>query len=657
MKCSNYLNIRIPEINYSGFNSKPQLQKHCVSFDTETRKGKPFLLCDSNGNVITEHKDMVDHLLSQKDTLNTFYNLQYDKNAILKTLSKDALRFFAKYEYCIEDNIYFGGIGAKSFELAYCIPSDLKKKTYIDHEGNEFSLSKKVKFFDTWQFFKFEKSAKLDDVSKKYLNDQKVPITDLGYDITNLPLDQTVIDYCIHDAELTKRLTDIIINSCNDIGMLFNAPYSCATLSADYFYKTVTDIKPFVIPNPKRFLFNFKDKTINSRNYDICYYAYNSYAGGRTEVTKKGMFENAHCYDVTSMYPYQMTLLEDCGKLFWKKITTTKELIDSGIDNIAYGFFRVNIKIPESYILPLPIRQNVLKYVYGDLQNQYCTLEELKTIVELDILDYEDIEILSGWIGIRYDDNEMMYPFRDTINLLFEQRSLYSKDDFRNLLFKILLNSIYGRFIEVNANYEVSKDIDASNYMDYDITSDDVCKKTWTCGNYFNPIYAAYITAKARCYLFNAAKQKEDAFIACFTDSVMSEDKLDLPEGKKLGQWEYEKGDLFMIGTGFYTFDGVIQTETKFRTRGVHVTKENKNDKLTNIDFDNIFRYGYKEKRVRKLKESVIQDRLDDFNCFEEKVKMKDINFDQKRKWDFDYKSIEEIRQKQCNSKPLKIQN
>ncbi|MCC7575110.1 hypothetical protein KO361_05970 [Candidatus Woesearchaeota archaeon] len=654
MKCKNFLNIRMPQIR-GNYNINED-QKISVSFDTETRKGKPFLLCDSSGNVLTKHEDMIDHLLNQKDTLNTFYNLSYDKNAILKFLPKDCLRFFAKYDYCIHDNIYYGGVGAKSFDIAYATETNEDNKSVVDHNNELYTISKPVKYFDIMQFFKYEKSTKLEYVSSKYLNDHKIPIEDLGYNIENLPLDNTVIEYCIHDSELTKGLTDIVINSCNHIGMLFNAPYSCASLSVDYFYKTKTDIKPFTIKNPKWFLFQRIENeiSINPRNYDISYYAYNAYVGGKSEVVKRGKYDNVFEYDVTSMYPYQMTFLEDCNKLKWVKISSMKELLNFGIENIAYGFLKINVDIPYNYTNLLPYKNsNVLKYTVGELKEYFTTIEEIKTLCNLDIVDYTDIEIINGWIGVRYEDNPIYTPFKDTINLLFEQRAQYKKTDFRNLLFKIILNSIYGKFIEVNPKYEQNTDIDLCNIDDYAITVDDILVKNWVCGNYFNPIYASQITALSRCMVYNAAMQKEDAFIATFTDSVISESQLNLNEGKHLGQWERSEGDLFMVGAGFYEFEGETIETSKSRTRGVHIKKTANSNILHGPEFDNIFNYGYEEIRVKKLKECVIQDKLDDFNTFQKQIKIKDVNFDTKRIWDFNYSNIEQVRKIQCNSKPL----
>lgn len=653
MKCENFLNIKLNSSN--NFTYFDPVQKQAKAFDTETREGVPFLLCDSDKNVITEHKEMYGHLLKQNNTVNLFYNLAYDASAILKTLPEKNLEQFIELNYTIYDNIYFSMLGSKCFEIGYIHESadNPKKQNYVDLKGEIRQLSYSVKFFDLWQFFKYEPNSSLDAVSKKYLNDSKIPITELGYDMSNLPIDDTVIDYCIHDAELTKRLADIVISACNETNIFFNTPYSTASLSMDYFYNTISDAKPFKCVNPLSFLIN-RDNIVNKRNYEICYYAYNSYYGGRNEVTKRGYFEEVYEYDVNSMYPYTASLLEDVFLLSWFKIKSVKELLNFDIDTLAYGFFECNIKVPYNYILPLPVKDGVLKYKYGSFKNYYTTLEELKTIVNLGLCNWNDIEIIKGWIGQRNDDNPPIYPFRDTINLLYHERAKYQKTDFRNLLYKIILNSFYGKFIEVNNKICIAnKQIDLDDVALYKVLDNCIISKEWVSGKYFNPVYAAYITALGRCKVFEAAYQAGSDFIATFTDSVLSTRKLNIDVGDKLGQWEGVRGSLFMVGGGFYVLEG--EQEYKFRTRGVHVRKIKADKELNISDFKDIFNHGYNETRVLKIKEAYRQHRLQDFNTFQTSLKQKDLNFDTKREWDYQYKNIDELFKIRSDSRPFCI--
>jgi hypothetical protein len=639
------------------FTNNAIIQKESIALDTETNNGIPFLLADSTGKYTTDKNSMIEQLLSKdyKKTLNLFYNLGYDKNAILKLLSKKSLSFFSTYDYTIEDDIYYGGIGAKSFDIArankiesieenkgYTITLENgavkerknKPMTFLDYNNNEYLLEQKNRFFDLWQFFKYESQSSLDAVSQKYLMDNKTPIEELGYDKSNLYLDDTIIDYCIQDCKLTKQLSDIVINACNSIGILFNKPYSCATISADYFFGNQE------IRNPFYFLYQYGNY-VYSPNLDIFRYAYYAYKGGRSEVCKRGHFDTVYEYDVNSMYPSEMVKLYDCFKCDWQKITG-EELYNYDINNIAYGFIKCNIKVPQDYVLPLPYSKGFYIYGYGDFNEYYLTIHELYMMFDLGIIDKSDVNIIDGWLGIKQNDDE--YIFKDTIEFIYSERKKYDSLEFQNPLFKIILNSIYGRMIEVNINKRLDDTIDLTDTDSYDIMDNEVIKKYYTSGKYFNPIYACYITGMSRVKLFNAIYPHKESFVASFTDSVISTEKIKVPVSNELGDWEYAKGELTIIGSGVYRFVG---KKEKIRTRGIHIKQEYKkqdiNDNLYGINFDDLITQPFMQTKVMKLKESVRQDNLDDFNTFQQVPKRINLNFDKKRDWDSKFKTDSNI--------------
>src|SRR6056297_2478971 len=105
MKCNNFDWIEFKRSK--NYNKNSTIQKEPIAFDTETNNGIPFLLADSTGKYTTDKQSIIEHLLSKdyKKTLNLFYNLGHDKNAILKLLPYKALEFFSTYDYCIVDNV------------------------------------------------------------------------------------------------------------------------------------------------------------------------------------------------------------------------------------------------------------------------------------------------------------------------------------------------------------------------------------------------------------------------------------------------------------------------------------------------------------------------------------------------------------------------
>jgi hypothetical protein len=679
MKTDNFDEIvfRKPKV----FNKIAMKQKECIAFDTETFNGTAFLLCSSNDNYVTSNvdnlvikegikpntfKDMIEHLYTYDKSLNVFFNLEYDDNALLKHLPYNHLEFYTKFGYTIYENYYISGIPGKSIDIAKAFKVDsiiklsndeyqinlnngtkkvFKKepKTFLDINLDKYVLGKKIKFFDIWQFFKYENSSSLNNVSKKYLNDEKKDTKALGYDISNLPLDKNIIDYCLQDTKLTQRLTDMIIKACNDIGLVFNTPYSCATISSDYFYVFEG------LRNPYLFLWQYGNN-VSYKNLNIFRYAYYSYKGGRTEIVKRGYFENCYEYDVNSMYPSNMCKLYDLFDVDWNFINGT-EFKNYDKENIAYAFLRCNIKLKDNYINPLPYKHNgYYIYGYGYYPDYYITLPEYETIMNNNL---GEIEILDGYIGLKTESNCLV--FNDIVNKIYDKRKSFDKGDFRNSLFKIILNSIYGRYIEVNINKNLDNDdIDLLN-DDYDIIEDNIVRKSYNAGKHFCPVYACYITALSRCKLFDTIYPQKEDFIGGFTDSIISEEKINnLDIGSKMGQWEKNSGELTMIGSGVYRL--VSNDVEKLRTRGFHI-KENINDLMgyNGISLDDLLVYGCSQTKVKKLKESVIQDKPLDFNTFVTQYKTLDYNFDKKRNWEFDYNRLQDIYGNICTSNAINI--
>jgi hypothetical protein len=343
-----------------------------------------------------------------------------------------------------------------------------------------------------------------------------------------------------------------------------------------------------------------------------------------------------------------MSLLYDCFKCDWFKLFDGKELYNIDWDNIAYGFIRCDLELYYNYIMPLPVSvDGFYIYGYGKLKDYYITLEELKVLEKYNLI--KEIDIKEVWIGEKTESNA--YPYRETIHKIFNERQKYSKEDFRNLLYKIIMNSLYGRFIETNINKVKTTGIDLEK-DEYDIEEGEPVIKQYTSGKYFNPVYASYITAPARMQIFEGAMKKPETFIASFTDSIISTEDLKLPESEKLGDWETEKGDLKIIGSGVYQFIG-DDMKVKNRTRGFNAMG------LKDFDFDEFLDNGVYQNKNMKLKESLRSDNLEDFNkimCNERTYKEVDLNFDKKRLWNAHFRDVKDTNTK-INSIPFNVNN
>ena len=611
-----------------------------------------------------------------KKTLNVFFNLGYDNNALIAHLPYKYREFYAQYGYVIFENMYISGIPGKSIDIAnaqavksikeekgkYTIElnnGDIKETKrkytiYYDIDANTYIIDTKVKWFDLWQFFKYETvSSSLDACSFKYLGAKKTDVEFFGYNKGNLPLDEIILSYCVQDCNLTKKLCDMVIEACNDVGLLFNAPYSCATISADYFFVNQG------LTNPGLFIWDYKQQ-INYKNLEIFRYAFNAYKGGRTEVCKRGNYEEVYEYDVCSMYPTNMCKLYDVFKASWFFSEDEKEIknliLDS--DNVAYMFVLCDVELNNNYVNPLPFSNNgYYIYGYGNLKDYYLTLPEIQ---QIETLQLGKIKIKSAWIGLKNGKDE--YIFKDIIEKLYKKRKEYSKTDFRNSLIKIILNSIYGRFIEVNKNININDEDINLLEDDFDIMNEDIIKKTYQAGKYFCSPYACYITALSRTKLFEQIYKHKESFIASFTDSIFSTEKIHESQtfkiGGDLGQWEQDKGELTIIGSGVYRME-YDNEKTKLRTRGYHI-KENLGGAdsfgLNGFGLDELITQGVEQTKVMKLKESIIQDKQEGFNTFISEYKELNKNFDKKRLWNIRLNSLQDCYKK-CDSQQININN
>lgn len=170
-----------------------------------------------------------------------------------------------------------------------------------------------------------------------------------------------------------------------------------------------------------------------------------SYSGGAVDVynpafnnknisqTDRG---NLYYYDVNSLYP---TIMRELVMPIGKPTAFEGDIIK--VDPSAYGFFYCKITTP-SY-LEHPILQRKIK-----------TADGIRTIAGLGEWD--------GWISSMEMTNAIKYGytfqvirgytfnkgylFKEYVDKMYELRSTYAKDNPLNLIAKLLMNSLYGKF-------------------------------------------------------------------------------------------------------------------------------------------------------------------------------------------------------------------
>ena len=589
--------------------------KNIIGFDSETDKnGNIYLISDSKENYKFDLKMDIDQLLNfltkhkYRKTLNLFYNIDFDFMAIIKKLPKKNIKELAKLEITEYKKYIIKWIPKKKFSIRI-------GKTYYH-------------YFDLYQFY----VMKLDNASKKYLNKSKneIEISKLTHkDILNNK--ENIIKYCFHDCILVKELAELLQDEFSKLNIDFNNPMSIAFISSNYA-RQICDI-------PK------------CSQLDMTKWFYDCYYGGRFEIMKKGSFDKAYFYDIVSAYPYQIRNLLDLRFGYWHDFILN-EIQEKDLKNYDIGVLEIELEFNKNYIYPLPIRANTglitFPFINGKRKILLCEFLFMKKHNLL-----KKYKILNGYL---FSAIRKIYPFRNFVDTLYNKKKNQSKEDIRYMIYKIMLNSLYGKFIQLT---EIKEKCNCKNYdciyepFDY---GNETYHKKIISGQLFNPIYASLITAKTRLQIIEPIiKEKEyKNLIGFHTDSIITLKEIkDKYLGNELGQLNYECfGQLTIIGTGIYSLNFVNGKKDFFtKLRGF---KRKANillyDLLINLENDLI---PFERERSCKLKSCVVSDSIEDICRFLIFYKEININCDKKRHWKRQFNNGNDVIGNSIDSNPL----
>jgi len=589
MKPFDILNIK-RQFRYKnkGFTMK---QNH--GLDTETYQGYAKLICDDTGDykVISSFDDIITFLTHFKfrDTFNWFFNVRFDFEALIKYLDYAELLCLYNDKILEKDDYIISYIPKKFFMI-----TDLNNHRY--------------RFFDMYNFV----DSSLNKAAELYLHDKKLDKvdasklnTDAQYWADNIDL---IIEYCIKDANLTKRLADYFWNIVyTNMNYYPKMPYSKGRIAEEYF------LGKCYIP------------TINDIPVKVVNYAYNSYRGGRFELLQRGFFEKVYSYDIKSAYPAYMTKCIDFNKGKWVKTKTYTE------DAYA-GFYECKVSAMEPYFSPLSYKINALSvYPNGDFKT-YLTKLDLDFISK----NFENCEfnIISGY---EFWPKELLFPLKEEIEKLYAWKERET-DPVIKWAVKIFMNSLYGKTIQTAG--------DENN-----------------TGKLFNPMWASEITAATRIKLLELSLQSPDNIIMLSTDAVHSTVPLSVPSNPALGDFAKD-----FQGSGVYIMSDIYnlwnEKKQKTKTRGFSVALE-KDRATTDVLLKDILQsmvdtteYKYLTRRVYHLGECLLHNKkrkLSDMNTFTNEEKTFDINADKKRLWNKQFKSGADSLLSNMNSEPIFI--
>lgn len=290
-------------------------------------------------------------------------------------------------------------------------------------------------------------------------------------------------------------------------------------------------------------------------------YSMRSYHGGKIESYVLGYVPKAKIIDITSAYPYAMSLLPRLTNLIVYDTDPVK------LQRFFYAFIKVEININDPNLIHPVIVENPINKSnispYGFMSVVITKIEYdylIRKGVKVDIIDYYAVHHVK-------DD----YPYKQLIDTLFTERLKYKKiNPSLSQMYKIILNSLYGITYELTDLYtDIDELIEWAGYR---------------AGDYFMPPIASYITAFTRTYLsdvsYNIIENGGDIYLN-MTDSIIYNGMVTLDvfsDRKTLGKFEKPENvkDVYILGAGRYEYQNEFSQKYTIKNRGFSVAVKDK---------------------------------------------------------------------------------
>jgi len=510
-----------------------------VGFDIETADDNKTFLCasfytpDYQKTIFTK-EEFKEELLNRKIYHNAFIgatNLSFD--------------FFGTV---------FGEDIEKHFKLLFRGSDLLFAKTYV-YKGNFYSSAKietpegvavartSITFIDSMNYTKMSVKALGDWIGIPKIES---PLS-MGY-TPNTPEEwEILIKYNMRDSEITQKAINKLFDGFIELGA--QPKLTIASTGMDLWRRQY-----------------LKDTYYNHSKQDL-YELFESYVGGRTEVYTRGHIEGYNYYDFNSLYPFCMTLeLPDPN--------THKRLNNGTMLNIMSfeGCSKVTCFCPEMRypVLPVKVGEKLL-FPTGDISGVFNHVE-LRYAVSL------GYEIKS--ISTQHIFTKKCSPLKSYAESLYHLRKIKKREGSPiELIIKILLNSLYGKFAQRffnrdNIMHESQFDMNTINDNDtFEFMGNYVriVKLEEKPSIFCFPEWSSHITSHARIKLHQSMVMCNPVYVD--TDSMIT--KTEIPCSNELGDLKLEmritEGFLvkpkfyFMIDDGTTNKDNIIKEHVKIK--------------------------------------------------------------------------------------------
>lgn len=448
-----------------------------LGVDSETRRGVPItfqFFSDSIGiNKIV-------WLKSGKDATKEFF-------AFLDTLPNTRDRHYILFGH----NLAFDMVSFLYDRHAVLRDETIKTNWYgwsvdIVYAHVRFAVftkkDKRVTLIDTLAYF-VKKLEQLAEIVCPDLPKLKMP-KGLGQNKFT-PKDKKFVAYAMRDAVIAYRVGEKLLELHRemDVSIAVSAPHFASKVFRKTFLKET-------IPLPPR---------------KVIYAALSSYHGGKNNITcEAGFYKGVYCLDIRSAYPFAMCSFPSFSNpKLYRAISgkgTPANLPEFGIYNISGK--AAECKWPIIY-------DHKFKPVSGEFKNIWVTGFELNEALRL--REVKLTETYGYYYQAEKDKKES--PFRNYVNEFFTRKDT-AKDKIYREFWKLLLNSLYGKFIQ-------TRGVSVLSNLVYDMDDKKLIEdSSIVASGLFNPFIATLITGHTRAYLHRLEHQY--SALHSSTDGIMT---------------------------------------------------------------------------------------------------------------------------------------
>lgn len=524
-------------------NHRSWKEKQILAVDTETFYGKPISLQISDGitttlefvsekNVTTKFCELLDrYVVTKKQTVIYFHNIEFDTVSIFYPY----LQLFGQSEFSITHKKW-------TFDIKF-----MSSKFFTGTSDKHSFLA-----IDSMSFFKgsLESLANSFNLSEKKLSKP----TKLGtflYTQKNKKFCQYAKQDAITQQSLGKAIDKI----------------------HEHF-----DIKQSIsIANMAQHIFKhrFVRETIQFPPEACVKISQQSYIGGKNAIyTPRGLYKNVYSLDINSAYPYAMSTFPAFAH--GKYTRTTSKIVEAGVYTVKGFLQTTNSPYTVIYKNFEKHKNKIIWHTTG-----YELIQAIKNKLLL-------VDSLIGYYWKPKNKDLLYSPFAEYVKYFYEKRKL-EKDVTLNYAYKILLNSLYGKFIQTTKE----------TMLTYDNETGDLYR-TKKAGGMYNPFIASLITGYCRAEIYKLEKKYKSLHTS--TDGIFTLHKPDARDG--LGGHKIENhGDLLLIRPRLYIHYDTNGQPVKHALHGYRGTV----NQLETMYQTNNWTYTYK--KMTKVKESLIQNK------------------------------------------------